>query len=297
MGNCSSKKAAPEDSSKKASPPPEVGDAVPEPPTEAEQPANDAANPIAELPEDETKAKPVVTESMPPPPAASKLSSLCCAPAPLEGPVARADGMNYDAKRKDVEKIICPCMATLYANGDLETDANGCATQEQLKVALMRTGLRSEALLGALSSAAADGPLNIFEMNGTKVEHSFSSGIRDPAPSPERFDELLKFSDNGKFTTREFSRAIEYFRKNPNDVNADVTFAALDGGTDFQLTAGGLIEVFGRDGGEYLTDEDLRGIYLHAKYPEGWTVREWGMLDAAGKLIEIKAAKYSCGIM
>lgn len=198
-------------------------------------------------------------------------------------PVAGADGRSF-ARRPRCDEIICPFLTALYNNGDLVPDDRGEVTHEQCLEALLRTGC-TDARLRASIARNAMPTLNIFKMEGTTLEHTLSTGIRDPQPSAEKFAEFSGFADaEGRFFSEQLSAAFWHYRRHPNDLNRDKKLP-LDGG-DLLLVWAATLQLWGRsDGrpgcGKYLTVEDLRGLWLEGRYPSGWAVREWGTATSA----------------
>ena len=198
------------------------------------------------------------------------------------------DGSRWDpSKLEKAAAITCPVLNTLYMNGDLDCTEDGLATKEQLMDALKRTGLRSDFLADALSGAANDGPINVFKMDGgMKFEHSVSTGARDPSFNEAKFNQMASFANpEGRLYATEWKRLLSYFTKHPNDTNKTPNLPGK--GTDMMAVSAGMLVAFGRDekgDGKslFLTVEDLRGMYELGKYPVGWALRKWGVVDMLG---------------
>jgi len=192
---------------------------------------------------------------------------------------------------RDSSTIICPILATLYNQGDLEVDENGCCTQEQLKKALMKTGC-SGSLLSVLSLPAKNKPLNIFEMTQNKsVAHKISSCIRNPQPDEGA---LYKFFDDyvtkrDVITTKELGMAWSGMTSDPeakgNSEGMPLMIAVF----------ATMIEAFGRaeNGRCYLTKDDLHDLYIGMKYPAHWQPHKYGFFDVVKRTRAIQKKRIS----
>ena len=126
------------------------------------------------------------------------------------------------------EKITCPCLCALYMNGDLETSPEGWASEKQLMDALERSGLRDKFMAKTLSKIAKDGPVNIFELDGSAGEHSASSGIRDPKPDGGKFDEMWgAFAEGDRFTLTSLKDTVKHVQQGSNAARAPTAFCPL----------------------------------------------------------------------
>ena len=174
-------------------------------------------------------------------------------------------------------------------NGDLELSPEGMATEKQLMDALERSGMRDKTLAKTLSSAAKDGPINIFEMDGGSGEHSASSGIRDPKPDGAKFDEAWgSFAEGDRFTLSSLESTVKYVRAHPNDVNKT---AKLPLGIDLLAVSASVavLEAWGtpsESGEKYMLVKDLRALFLEGRYPPGWKPGGYSLATLGGTLLK-----------
>jgi len=206
-------------------------------------------------------------------------------------PIAGADGSKYEARPRQ-EEIVCPWLATLYNNGDLVPDADGIITYEQVE-AILRMGCVDDGIRELLASKCKP-QINLFEMGTTHsedLEHTFSTGIRDPKVDPDKFEEFAKFANkDGRFYSQQLSEALWHFSKHFNDENPNAASSVRGGDLAFIWAA--TLDMFGRDDGKcctgkYLTVEDLRRHFLEGRYPEGWQVRDWKLGSICDEILRV----------
>lgn len=224
---------------------------------------------------------------------------------------AHADGKNF-SRKPNCDKILCPVMAALYNNGDLEVGEDG-ATMEQLSDGFKRTGCNSSILIKAIAGLAKDRPLNIFDMGvhefheGNQEEelkrnqmggmmapvaHKTSSGLRNPAPDENKFKEFVAQYGIGKegekiFTARELGKIVHDGRNDPERIK----LGNPQGPDAFLGTWAAMLDVFGRrdeKGRYYLTEADLHALFIESKYPDGWDLHEWTLSTCAGRVLAVK---------
>jgi len=200
-------------------------------------------------------------------------------------------------QRPLVDRITCPVLAALYTNGDLLPDSQGIVTEAQVSRGLRITGCRSQTILDGFNQRVAmcRNGLNIFRMDDSFLEHTTSTGIRDPScgPTPNlvRFNQFARYCDsNGRMYAYELQRAVTSFvGATPGDLAGDVrvadpSVAAVSILPPFAL----LLEVFGRTdqagGRPYLTRDDLRTLLLEGRYPTGWAPHRYTTLDVLATL-------------
>lgn len=194
--------------------------------------------------------------------------------------------------RPNVDKIPCPFVASAYNNGDLIPEADGTVHRRDLESALARVGLaeglRSKLAQGVLKAGDAPDALNLFRLRDSRIDHTGSTGIRDPAVDPKKLPALLAFGENGRMYRRHFARAANHYREED---------PGLKGGLAETVEFTALLEVFGREdesGDRYLTDADIEGLWLEGRYPEGWTPRAADSItgmDFMGNAIRTVAAQ------
>jgi hypothetical protein len=130
-------------------------------------------------------------------------------------PTPNADGHQYQM-RAGSEKIQCPVLNTFYNNGDILPDADGNVETEAILQAFEGVGVEGDYIVIALrtmlvkAAAKNNGKINLFKLKELhKVDHAFSTGIRDPALNKERMGAFTKFKDPA--TNSEFFRALRIF--------------------------------------------------------------------------------------
>ena len=181
------------------------------------------------------------------------------------------DDVTVYADRPRANDIPCPFLLTAYNNGRLRPAEDGTIQHEAIEAALAHVGLGKRVrtkLLSVVSRAdTAPDTLNLFGLRDSPIDHTGSTGIRDPEVNPGKLSELLAFGENGRMYRKHFAKAVSHFgRDDPGRKGMIVQTA--------EVTA--LLEVFGRTderGRRYLTDEDVRRIWLEGRYPEGWSAR------------------------
>lgn len=203
--------------------------------------------------------------------------------------------------RQHVERITCPALAALYTNGDLTPNEKGIVTAAQVSHGLRITGCRSRELLDAFHQRVTlcrEG-LNIFQMDAAFLEHTTSTGIRDPTcwpvPNMSRFNQFISYCGaNGRMYAPELNRAVTSFvQVAPGNIAGDVqdpSSPAVSILPPFAL----LLEVFGRrsvsDRRPYLMRNDLRRLLIEGRYPAGWTPHRYSTLQVLSTLLQVKVA-------
>lgn len=210
---------------------------------------------------------------------------------------AQADGSSFRQLPR-ANEITCPVLAACYCNGDLVPDAHGMVDREQLRAVVRKVGCRSNKLVEAITVAAKDERINVFELPG-HYEHEVATGIRCspgsfPQPDVAKFEVLASFADGRqRIYAKELKACSDYFMKNGNRTKT----AVIPSSKNMKVIVGfsGLLEAFGREdprrGRElYLTVEDLRRIFIENQYPEGWDQRihNWHLGDYLATLASIR---------
>lgn len=183
-------------------------------------------------------------------------------------------------QRPHADSIPCPAMLSFYNNGLLEVDEAGNVTRESLDKALEMAGIGDrirKALIKTDESDPIQGSFNLFQLRESKLNHTGSTGIRDQRVRPEALEEaLLRFSEDGRMYAEHFAAAANYGAERDPGLK----------GTVFQTVEfRALLEVFGRldeNKERYLTREDVKGLWLDGRFPDGWQPRpqeEIGMDD------------------
>ena len=61
---------------------------------------------------------------------------------------------------------------------------------------------------GAEGTDSNEGSFNLFALRDSKLDHTGSTGVRDPEESPAKLkDALLRFSEDGKMYSEHFAAA------------------------------------------------------------------------------------------
>ena len=201
------------------------------------------------------------------------MSSVQDEPSSKASPIGSGCPFHTDkwAARPHAEQIPCPALLSFYNNGWLNPDDSGNLTIEHLDAALAHVGVgpkvRSFLVKGADGTDAVPGSFNLFALKDSKLDHSGSTGVRDPEISPEKLQSaLLKFSENGRMYAEHFAAAANQAAKldpGAGTIIETVEFRAL-------------LEVFGRldeNGQRYVTDQDVKNLWLDGRFPENWQPR------------------------
>ncbi|HEY1100524.1 MAG TPA: hypothetical protein VGF99_16405, partial [Myxococcota bacterium] len=199
-------------------------------------------------------------------------------------------GRNSSVSTETLQQVPCPVLRTLVNEGRITPNASGVVELRQLDGALKSIGLSGlvrKVLVGgadatrkdhagALLKTLSSSQFNILKLNGSSLDHVGDTRIlRDGAPSAERLAWLTSFSRDGKtLTLDDLSAAQKDARQSEN---AGVKAAALGVA---ELCA--LLLVFGTPdskGKKALGLADLQSLYVDAKFPPGWEVRETNGMD------------------
>ncbi|MDP3501045.1 MAG: hypothetical protein Q8S33_11950 [Myxococcales bacterium] len=224
-----------------------------------------------------TWAAPAATTSPTPAATASFAAHAAAAPATdLEGashgytsPTQVSSPFNAEEKVTLSKKIPCPALAGMFNAGMLKTEKDGTVKIPDLERALSQLGpnaiTRKILTNGADATDSVKGSFNLFTLNGSNLDHSGSTGIRQNGVHPERFDVLMSFSTDGeRLTAKDLANAGEHFAKEDPGLRGRVTQLA-----EFSI----VMEVFGRraaDGSRYFTKEDAKQLFVDGQIPSSW---------------------------
>jgi hypothetical protein len=181
--------------------------------------------------------------------------------------------------RPNADRIPCPALLALYNNGLLRPAPNGDVKTEHLDAVLSDVGIakavRAILVRGADSTDQLPASFNLFNLRDSRLDHTGSTGIRDPKVRPEKLPELLQFGENGRMYAANFARAANHFNAQDPGLR----------GTALQTTEfTAILQVFGRDdagGAKYLTNEDVTALWLRGEFPEGWKPEPRDSISAA----------------
>jgi len=144
------------------------------------------------------------------------------------------------------KKIPCPALAGMFNSGLLKVEKDGTVKIPDLERALSQIGpsatVRKILTNGADKTDAIEGQFNLFKLNGSNLDHTGSSGIRQNGVHPERFEKLMSFSKDGeRLTRKDLADAAEAFAKEDPGLRGRVTQQA-------EMSI--VLEVFGRTAAE-----------------------------------------------
>jgi hypothetical protein len=167
------------------------------------------------------------------------------------------------------KKIPCPALAGLFNANMLEVEKDGTVKIPDLERALSQLGpsalTRQVLTRGADNTDAVKGSFNLFKLNGSNLDHTGSTGIRQNGVHPERFELLMSFSKDGaRLTPKDLADAAEHFAKEDPGLRGRLTQLA-------ELSI--VMQVFGRhapDGTRFFTREDAKQLFVDGHIPSSW---------------------------
>lgn len=176
---------------------------------------------------------------------------------------------SHEEKVELSKKIPCPALAGMFNAGMLKVEKDGTVKIPDLERALSQLGpdaaTRKVLTRGADATDDVKGSFNLFRLNGSNLDHTGSSGIRQNGVHPERFDVLMKFSRDGeRLTAKDLADAAEHFAKEDPGLKGRLTQLA-------EMSI--VLKVFGRhaaDGSRYFTREDAKQLFVDGQIPSGW---------------------------
>jgi hypothetical protein len=193
-------------------------------------------------------------------------------------PTPNADGHQYQM-RAGSEKNQCPVLNTFYNNGDILPGADGNVSQEAILQAFEGIGVEGDYIIVALrtmlakAAAKNDGKINLFRLKELhKIDHAFSTGIRDPALNKERMDAFTQFKDpttNRMYLTH-FRDARTHFDETAFESSKGKVKDFVAGDIIAPYGTALLVEVFSsldEKGRTFMDASDLEGLWYHGRYP------------------------------
>lgn len=186
---------------------------------------------------------------------------------------ATATSVNGWSNRSNADRIPCPALLSFYNHGLLNPDKDGNVKTAELDKVLASVGLSTEArkvlVQGADKTDEVSDSFNLFALRDSKLDHSGSTGIRDPEVNPKQlYDGLLQFSKDGRMYAEQFAAAANHAQKQDPGFKGTMIQTV-------EFTA--LLEVFGRvdeSNKRYVTTEDIEGLWIDGKFPKDWQPRE-----------------------
>jgi hypothetical protein len=167
------------------------------------------------------------------------------------------------------KKIPCPALAGLFNAGMLKVGKDGTVNTKDLDRALSQIGpsegMRKLLVNGADKTDNVAGSFNLFKLNGSNLDHTGSTGIRQNGTHPERFELLKTFSKDGKtLTAKDLADAAEHFAKEDPGLRGRVTQLG-------ELNI--VLQVFGQrdaNGKPFFTFKDAEQLFVHGQIPSSW---------------------------
>jgi hypothetical protein len=186
------------------------------------------------------------------------------APHQVESPFSPAERQQLS------KKIPCPALAGMFNAGMLKVAQDGTVKIPDLERALGQIGpsegVRGILTHGADNTDAVAGQFNLFKLNGSNLDHTGSTGIRQNGVHPERFELLKTFSKDGKtLTAKDLADAAEHFAKEDPGLRGRLTQLA-------EMSI--VLQVFGQrgaDGKQFFTFKDAEQLFVHGQIPSSWT--------------------------
>lgn len=202
-------------------------------------------------------------------PAAPRSNELEGATRGYTSPTQVESPFSPEEKAQLSKKIPCPALAGMFNSGMLKVAKDGTVKIPDLERALSQIGpsatVRKVLTNGADKTDAIEGQFNLFKLNGSNLDHTGSSGVRQNGIHPERFEKLMSFSKDGeRLTRKDLADAAESFAKEDPGLRGRVTQ---------QAEMAIVLEVFGRtatDGSRYFTREDAKQLFVDGQIPSSW---------------------------
>jgi hypothetical protein len=172
-------------------------------------------------------------------------------------------------KAEQAKKIPCPALSAMFTSDMLPTAEDGTVQIADLDKALTELGLsrgvRRILTHGGDKVDETKGSFNLFELNGSSLDHTGSSGIRQNGVHPERFELLASFSKDGqRLTPSDLADAAKHFeRESPGLRGAIIQLAEI----------AILLETFGQRDEKnrpYFAIDDARKLWLDGQLPDSW---------------------------
>jgi len=189
-------------------------------------------------------------------------------------PFEHSEGIPKEFReRVNADKIPCPALLSLYNNGDLKPELDGTVNMEELNQALGGLGLgpsvRSALVKVADGTDEMPDTFNLFNLRDSNIDHTGSTGIRDPKVDPDKLDTFLSFGTEGRLYADNLASALAHF----NTIDPGLKGTAIE---TVEMSA--LLQVFGRkdpdrSGERYFTNDDIEGLWIDGKYPQDWKPR------------------------
>jgi hypothetical protein len=186
------------------------------------------------------------------------------APTQVESPFSPAERQQLS------KKIPCPALAGMFNAGMLKVEKDGTVKTADLERALSQIGpsegVRKLLVNGADKTDEVKGQFNLFNLNGSNLDHTGSTGVRQNGVHPERFELLKTFSKDGKtLTAKDLADAADHFAKEDPGFRGRATQV---------LEMSIVLQVFGQrgaDGKQFFSFKDAEQLFVHGQIPSTWS--------------------------
>ncbi|KAJ1451365.1 hypothetical protein M885DRAFT_570093 [Pelagophyceae sp. CCMP2097] len=196
---------------------------------------------------------------------------------------------------RTADAVICPYLASLLENGDLETNADGLIPSKcSWAKSLAWVGATSVEVVAAFLRGTDDFVAHdIFDLVGKATEHRFDTRIRSPECCNDgQMDSFASFGKEGRFGAEELGQAAAFFAVEANSPEGN---DLLQSGPDVLIRVWGLfLAIFGEGvgcpqfGGTCTMAVDgFKSLYLDGKFPAGWQLRDWSVQNANAQIQKI----------
>ena len=180
--------------------------------------------------------------------------------------------------RPNSDSIPCPALLSLYNNGLLEPKNDGTVSRHHLSCVLERLGISRTVgkilTRGAAKTTSTPDMFNLFKLRDSILDHSGSTGIRDPKVNENKFSEVMQFSENGRMYPKHFAQVAKHCR------NVD---SGLFGTFVQTVEFAAVLALFGRVdnvGDKFLSNDDMHALWLRGEYPMSWVPHRKNSLGA-----------------
>ena len=214
-------------------------------------------------------------------------------------------------KKPKINDIPCPVVALLYNNEMIVPDPeSGKVNWLDIAKGAAALGVGADIILKVFNTFSKKltveqkaGGIDLFGLKETKLNHGFSTGIRDPTVDASKLEELLLFADKEviggsggqRMYARNFHRARDhYLAQAKASGKGDLGFSSsITAAVDFVV----MVEAFGRSGdseGRYLTEEDLRRLFIGSEFPQDFVAHRFHKIDLLDEVSVILCGCTSC---
>jgi hypothetical protein len=208
--------------------------------------------------------------------------------------------------RNDSAQILCPVLASMYNAGHLKVPTDGICTTDIFVDGFMTIGLQRDYARSLVQKITKDENINVLNMAAKKgLRHIKSLGIRQQEGIQGHLidEKLLQYGTRGAYTIEnkndsccekfvaclagewnDNSEENRFYPKNFTKI-MQMSDDPHEGGNPKaqEISFAGVLLAFGRKDPKragtnselYLTEADLRRLYLESRYPDGYKARPW----------------------